>query len=325
MRASLRALLAGIIDYAGLFPPAGLPLEQAVRNYARYRQEPESWMLGRFVCPAARLAELAPLLEEFAPSESPFPLSILGKGGNTTREFLGGLLDDLEAILSFRNTYGDRAAIEAYEVRLPRELLAFDNADDLRAVVHGTGGSLAQDGWLSVASCFEVSPDPDLRDRPDLLEQLAYLICALVEDRHRMKGFKLRCGGLEARAFPTPGEVACAIAMCRATCVPMKFTAGLHHPLRHFDAVLRTHVHGFLNVFGAGVLAHARRLSHEQIQTIIEGEDPGDFRFDDNGFRWKEWHATTEEIEIARQQTVISFGSCSFDDPRADLRALGLL
>ena len=47
--ASLRALLAGVIDYAGLFPPATLPLDEAVRNYARYRREPEGWMLGRLV------------------------------------------------------------------------------------------------------------------------------------------------------------------------------------------------------------------------------------------------------------------------------------
>src|SRR5438445_13553439 len=60
MRRSLRALLEGVIDYAGLFPPAKLPMEQAIRNYARYRREQEGWMLGRFLCPASRLAELAP-------------------------------------------------------------------------------------------------------------------------------------------------------------------------------------------------------------------------------------------------------------------------
>src|SRR5262245_38924762 len=64
MNPALRALLGGIIDYAGLFPPAQLPLEEAIRNYARYRTEPESWMLGRFVIPATRLKELAELGKE---------------------------------------------------------------------------------------------------------------------------------------------------------------------------------------------------------------------------------------------------------------------
>src|SRR5438034_7858967 len=104
MRASLRALLTGVIDYAGLFPPAGLPLEQAIRNYARYRQEPESWMLGRFVCPAARLAELVPFKERFQRGP-PFVFSVLGRGGNSREDFLAGLRADLQTIAAFRESH----------------------------------------------------------------------------------------------------------------------------------------------------------------------------------------------------------------------------
>lgn len=55
--ASLRALLAHLIDYAGLYPPAGLPLGAAVDNYTRYLASEESWILGRLVLPAAKLAD----------------------------------------------------------------------------------------------------------------------------------------------------------------------------------------------------------------------------------------------------------------------------
>lgn len=137
-------------------------------------------------------------------------------------------------------------------------------------------------------------------------------------------GFKLRCGGLEAAAFPTPEQVAFVIAACRDAKVPLKFTAGLHHPIRHYNTGLQTHMHGFLNVFVAGVLAHARGLSAEQLQPILEDEDARSFAFDDAGLRWKDQHATTEEITAARK-FVTSFGSCSFDEPRDDLRALGWL
>lgn len=65
---SLRALLEGLIDYAGLFPPAALSMQDAVRNYARYREEEYSWALGRFVVPADRAQEVPP----------EFPLSVLG-------------------------------------------------------------------------------------------------------------------------------------------------------------------------------------------------------------------------------------------------------
>jgi len=65
---SLRALLEHLVDYAGLFPPAGLTMQNAVRNYARYREGESAWALGKFVVPQARVSEV--------PEE--FPLSILG-------------------------------------------------------------------------------------------------------------------------------------------------------------------------------------------------------------------------------------------------------
>jgi hypothetical protein len=137
-------------------------------------------------------------------------------------------------------------------------------------------------------------------------------------------GFKLRCGGLHASSVPSSEDVAFVIIACRVCRVPLKFTAGLHHPMRHFDAGLKTHMHGFINVFGAGVLAHARHLNEDQVRAIIEDEDPQDFIFEDDGFRWKDWRATTEEIVAARRE-VVSFGSCNFDEPREDLRKLGWL
>src|SRR6059036_759013 len=100
MLPSVRAFLAGVIDYAGLFPPAQLPLDQAIRNYARYRREPESWMLGRFVCPVARLSELEAFADLFEP-RAPLALSVLAQlvGSSGTFSFDR----DAEAIQSFED------------------------------------------------------------------------------------------------------------------------------------------------------------------------------------------------------------------------------
>jgi len=68
MSESLRVLLRHLIDYAGLFPPAGLTMPDAVRHYARYREGEYAWALGKFIVPEARANEV--------PSE--FPLSVLG-------------------------------------------------------------------------------------------------------------------------------------------------------------------------------------------------------------------------------------------------------
>jgi len=57
---ALQALLTNLIDYAGLFPPASLDLPTAIQNYTAYRQGEHAWMLGRFVVPAALVAEVDP-------------------------------------------------------------------------------------------------------------------------------------------------------------------------------------------------------------------------------------------------------------------------
>jgi hypothetical protein len=138
-------------------------------------------------------------------------------------------------------------------------------------------------------------------------------------------GFKLRCGGLEASAFPSVEQVAFTLCACRDAGVPLKCTAGLHHPVRRFDAGLGTHMHGFLNVFLAGVLGHARRLGEEQFRAILAEEAAEHFAFDEQGCRWRDFRVSIEEIRAARQNGIISFGSCSFDEPRDDLRAMGWL
>ena len=50
--ASATALLTGVVDYAGLFPPAALAMADAVAEYHAARADGHAWMLGRFVVPA---------------------------------------------------------------------------------------------------------------------------------------------------------------------------------------------------------------------------------------------------------------------------------
>ena len=61
MNTCAKSLLDGIIDYAGLFPPARLPMDEAFSRFVEHRSSDDGWMLARFVCPAARLDELEPL------------------------------------------------------------------------------------------------------------------------------------------------------------------------------------------------------------------------------------------------------------------------
>ena len=58
-----RALLARLIDHAALFPPASMTVADALEEDARLRASDHAWIVGRFVVPASRVAELgdAPL------------------------------------------------------------------------------------------------------------------------------------------------------------------------------------------------------------------------------------------------------------------------
>jgi hypothetical protein len=57
---------------------------------------------------------------------------------------------------------------------------------------------------------------------------------------------------------------------------------------------------------------------------MLDDEEPASFSFTDDFFAWREWKIPTERIP-ARRELVTSLGSCSFDEPRDDLRALKLL
>jgi hypothetical protein len=304
--ASLRTLLAGIVDYAGLFPPAKLPLDQALRNYDHYRRQNEAWMLGRFVIPAARLEDLAPYHDELFTPEQPFLFTVLGRGGGSLTEFLTHLRDDLRDIAEFRKRHGDRVRVDTLETRLPPEL-----ADPVQP-----------DSTLSLFKTLQVFPVVDLFpfcEAPgmpdDLLEQFASLPGERV-------GFKLRCGGMNAAAFPSSLQVATALRKCLDGGVPFKATAGLHHPLPRFDEGVQARMHGFVNVFLAGVLAHARNLSVEQLRSLLDEEDAKQISFTARHASWRKHRATLAEIRSARKNFVISFGSCSFEEPIQDLRSL---
>ncbi|MFN8382701.1 MAG: hypothetical protein U0V02_12205 [Anaerolineales bacterium] len=303
---SLKVFLYQVIDYAGLYPPANLPLEAAFSNFLEYQQVDDAWMLSRFIIPARRLSELPRFYGDLS-------FSILGRGGKDTNEFLENLKLDIEDIRTFREMYGTNMLADMFEVALPASSL--DDNISVRDVVNSAADMLNMNG-LTVF--FEVPFGDEWQTRAEKLVR----VLRKFKDRHI--GFKLRTGGVTADAFPSTEQVAWAIASARDAGVPMKCTAGLHHPVRHFNEGVQTKMHGFLNVFGAGVLAVANNLSVEQIETILEDEDPASFVFDEAGFVWRDLRVGTSKIKLARQQ-VVSFGSCSFDEPREDLRSIGLL
>ena len=310
MRTSVRTLLDGIIDYAGLFPPARLAMADAVAEFERHRGEAEGWMLARFVCPATRLDELSPLLDAV---ERSFPLSILGRGGDTAAGFAEGTAADLAAIDALVAAHVERVVVDQFEVRLPAAAGPEPVVRDALTILAG--------GSVEMTAFFESSLLGDWRDR---LAGAVRAVAAVVDDSEAA-GFKIRCGGVAADHIPGADAVAEAVAECARARVPLKATQGLHHPVRHFDRELGALTHGFLNLFVAGVLADAHGLIEKDLLPIIEEQEADAFDFSENGIAWRDLTADIAQVAAARSTAMTGFGSCSFAEPRDDLVNLDLL
>jgi len=250
-------LLAGLIDYAGLFPPAALEMDEAARNYAAYRFGPQVWALGRFVIPLARLAEL--------PARD-WKLSVLATPAA-----------DLPP------------EVDVVEVKM-------DRAEDIRAWARAKPG---------LVRYVEIPIATDPTD----------LVAALAATGARAK---VRTGGVTPEAVPAAADLARFLCACAQANVRFKATAGLHHPVRSAQ------MHGFVNLFLAAALAYEGAAPPE-IAATLEERAPSAFHWDDGGVNWHGHRLTTRQIARSRDTFAISFGSCSFEEPLADLRALGWL
>jgi hypothetical protein len=301
--ASLRALLAHSIDYAGMFPPCSLGLEPALRNQAEYVRSAEAWMLGAFVLPIEQFDATRQLLSQFD-AQHPLRVAALGPKTASVDAFLDALDDADPAIRSLARHNVDLVSISHLEMFLPRDVNVA-SLTEAKSIL----------GDLPV---FWEAPS-------DRAEQTIALLAEFNSDADLATfGYKLRTGGVAADAFPTSMQIAKALVTPATHQLPIKFTAGLHHPLRQYREEVQTKMHGFLNVLGAAVLAAEQRWDTNQTAMMLEDENVDSFSFSDDFFAWREWRIDTNRLQY-RRRFVVSFGSCSFNEPREDLRALKLL
>jgi hypothetical protein len=300
--ASLETLLAKSIDYAGMFPPCSLALEPALQNHAQYVRSSEAWMLNAFVLSIEQFDAAKQLLSLFDPAH-PLRVAALGPKSANADAFLEALEDTDVAIRSLSSNV-DLVSISQLEMFLPQDV-DVGLLKEARSIV----------GNLPV---FWEAP-------PERAEQIIALLAEHDSDEESATfGYKLRTGGVTADAFPTSSQIAAALVTPATHQVPIKFTAGLHHPIRQFRDEVKTKMHGFLNVLGAATLAAEHRWDAKQAAIMLEDESVDSFSFEKDFFSWCGWKIDIERLRY-RRRFVASFGSCSFDEPREDLRALRLL
>ncbi|HJS47749.1 MAG TPA: hypothetical protein VJ773_07180, partial [Gemmatimonadales bacterium] len=139
---------------------------------------------------------------------------------------------------------------------------------------------------------------------------------------------KIRTGGVTPDAIPAPARVARFLAGCARLRLPFKATAGLHHPIRadypltYAPDAPRATMFGYLNLFLAAALLHAGG-SEEDAARLLEETRLSAFTFGEHGVRWDGYRLSLADLAESRRYA-LGVGSCSFDEPLADLAAAGL-
>jgi hypothetical protein len=291
VKGAVRAVLSGFIDYAGLFPPAGLTMLDAVRNYAAYQRRDDAWALARFVVPVGRLAELEHSLLELSEVErlgTRWPLTALAGADIKT---------DVAAVETFNACYVHGGPeVQSFEARVasPTEIRV------IRAAV---------------------PPRYELYLEVQLGGNLPALLGAV---RQAGAMAKIRTGGIRASEIPAPEAVLEFLAEAARARLPFKATAGLHHPVRGLAPLTYEpgsacgHLFGYLNVIlAAVVLWHGR--SREDALRLLTAESRSALALGDEAIVWAGIRTEVEEIVRARREFMRAIGSCSFTEPLEEI------
>lgn len=293
---SVRTMLTGAIDYAGLFPPSSVSMPEAVINYATYRNSNYNWMLGRFVVGVGRLREFYDSAQDFISRDDASAWQIAIVAGDD-------LSETVNIVGEFNAAHSPHVICDAVEMKAVTEYQIETVSESLPA---------------GVTAYFEIDPKVSF---PEMLTRIAL----------NGQRAKIRTGGVTADAFPRSVDIVRFVKACVGANVPFKATAGLHHPIRCFRPLTyeensaKGTMHGFLNLFlmtGFAIEGYRRSF----LEDVMEEEFDEVFEFDASGVKWRhEFELTNHQIERLRQFGIQSFGSCSFDEPIADLQTLGIL
>jgi hypothetical protein len=290
---AVTAAFTRFFDYAGLFPPAGLAMDEVMARYGAYRGGPHAWMLGRVIVPADRLDEAqAAARAAGATAGSPWPASVLvgdaGSGRDVARDVLA------------LSRPGSALIVEAVEA-------AAATADEIVELA-----SI----WPSDVERFVEIPADGETDA---------LLRAL---KASGQAGKIRAGGVTEDKFPATLDIARVLTRAARDGVAVKATAGLHHAIRGryrltYEAQSPSGImHGFVNLVLAATLLLAGRIDEDLADACLDDDRPEVFKLSGRAGSWLNGVVTYGEISDARRALLRSVGTCSFEEPVAEIEAL---
>ncbi|HMP77908.1 MAG TPA: hypothetical protein PKD54_00515 [Pirellulaceae bacterium] len=295
-----RALLHEIVDYAGLFPPASLGLDDVVSNFGQYVHSEHGWMLGRLVVPVAQLTAFADKARTVWTGPELWRISCLVPAPALADE---SWQLHLRIIREFNETHGVWARIDTIETK----------ADDCGLITE-----LGDAFDRSIKTFWELPLD----------DRLTVMVSELASVGKGEHFAKIRMGGTIASAFPPPQQIARFIRTCSQGSVGWKATAGLHHPLRGDYRLTYDPdspcgaMYGYLNVFFAAAIDRFFCPDESELTACLLADEPSEWEWTDHSIRWQSWTLDESHILETRQRVALSFGSCSFVEPVEEFQTL---
>lgn len=291
-------LLRGLVDDAALFPPAALPLPEALAAHRRHRAAGYAGAVGPFLLAASGVADLVALLDAEASAGSE------GSEGSGGSEQPAPVAPVLEVVLVARPGAD------------PGLLTAARDALRDRADVRVVGAELGwEDGWRDLGlDDLRLALELPRGEQQDAA--LADVRAAVTEGRP--VAAKFRTGPTPTWPWPEEDELAAVLVAAAALDVPVKLTGGLHHAARgtyEVDGVPEEN-HGLLNVLVA-TSAAASGAGREEVAGLLRVRDAASLA----GLvaAWTDATATTVRTLLT------GYGCCTVTDPLGELADLGLL
>lgn len=286
---SLRLLLAGLVDYAGLFPPAALPMSEVAANYASYRRSPDAWALGRLIVPVARLRELSDAIRGEHPS---WRISAL-VGDDVAH--------DADSIAQWNAAMNGAPMVDTVEVRASSAAVVPHLARHLSNFMVYVEFPSTDDPSFCLDAVAAAGVRAKIRTggvTPDAFPPASQIVRFLRGCAERDVAFKATAG------LHHP--------LCN------------RYPLTYAPDAPTGEMLGFLNVFIAAAFARKGLPEHE-LMHLVKERDPSSLRFSDDCIRWNDEEMGIQQLTDIRTSFAIAFGSCSFREPIDDLHQLGLL
>ena len=300
---AIKNLVSAIVDYAGLFPPAKLPLDEVIENYEQYLGGEFAWMLSRLVLPVAKAIDLE-ANATFAASQHTWKISALIPPVSEAETFAAAVKTITE--FNERHAASGKAKIDNVEIRTPTVELVTETASKIPD---------------DIVAFLEI---------PHLEDPSAHLSVIASSNKPNLFA-KIRTGGVTSELIPDAKYVARFIAACAKQNVGMKATDGLHHPIRgdyrltYDDNADQGTMFGFLNVFIAAAFAFAGEHDTDFLVSVLSEQDAGKFDNDEGGISFGRNTVSKEQLKTIRDTKLTTFGSCSFTEPTSELADIGWL